>query len=251
MVSTSISRIRITDYRNLLTESKALTEIEKEFYTELPRSLDDYDVISQNSSGDKIEVKVESVINEEKTDDWYWKLLEYGTMYFVDLAEPYQILSDLKNNADSSSIDYKFPENIAEYIISMNNCSNTTDELAINYLLKTTQFNTTEDLLKSVGNTKNDLIKLHELNVIRESFWKYLIRRDIHTQQNLEHSNFMTNKDTEYIKKIEVLKSFIEDKKTKISDLDKTKNYYIALLNDLYFYMKNIQKIFDQVSDLL
>lgn len=227
----------------MLLKSKEMTELEKEFHASLPWTLDNSDSFDEENDSTELKLKL---VDENNT--WYGNLLEFRANYFIDKDESSKILSDLKNNAASSSIDYKFPENIAEYIVSMNNTSNTIDELALNYVLKNTKFNSAEDLLKSIVDAENDLIKLNEYNAIRTTLWKFLIKKDALFRENAGNLNLTTNEDVEYSKKVDVLKSFVDEQKPKLSAIEETKTHYIKLLNDLYFYMQNIQKIFDRID---
>lgn len=229
----------MADYRCLLLKSKEMTEIEKEFLAALPWTLDNID--SSDSSGSNIELV-------EEKNSWYGILVELGVDNFIDKEKSSKILSDLKNNAASSSIDYKFPENIDEYIISMNNTSNTIDELALNYILKKTKFHTAAGLLRSIMDTKSDLIKLNKYNAVRKTLWKLLAENYARAKENAGNINLITNEDVEHSENVDVLKSFLEEQKSKLSAIEETKTHYIKLLNDLYFYMENIQKIYDRIN---
>lgn len=221
--------------------------MEKEFLASLPWTLDkhdSYDSVSTRSSDSKPKL-------DEEKNSLYSNLLKYGIDHFIDKNKISKTLNDLKNNAASSSIEYKIPENIAEYIISMNNTSNTIDELALNYVLKKTNFTTVDDFLKKIENTKNDLIKLNELNAVRLSLWKILINKDVYTIEHVLKLNLITNEDIEYSKQVDDLNAFLDEQKPKLSAKEKTKPHYIKLLNDLYFTMQTIQKIFDQIYVIL
>lgn len=219
-----------------------VTELEKIIYTKMPstRDNDDYLVIDENES-DLLENQEENYLN------WTSKLTEFGLMYFVNSDQKIELENDL--NKCTSSVDYQLPVSIVDYI-SFSKRSPMKDELATNYVLQRIEFNNTEDMINSVESTKDDLIKLDKLNYVRTTLWNLWFELNSgYTLKSSDSSTLETNKEIEFRKQIDTLKSFLDDQMKTISEVYDTKyHHYLKLLNDRYFYINNLRTIFNKIK---
>lgn len=219
-------------------EEYPITELEKTFYTNLPWVTDNED--------DSMSDDMSSHKTKYDKGDWTSKLLQFGLMYFVDSNQKLELLKGLKNC--TSSVEYQFPENIADYIVYSNR-SPTKDELATDYVLKRTAFGNAEDMINYIECSKNDLVKLNKLNSVRKMLWNLLFKKNIHIQETSDNLDLVANKEIEFRKQVDTLKSFIDDQTKKMSNFNKNEYYYyLKLLNDRYFYMNNLRNIFNKIK---
>lgn len=193
--------------------------------------------------------KINTISNlSDENNDWYKKMLTLGVNYLINEDEQNRILTKLENENNISTIKYKFPADIKDYILYYNDISQKNDDIALNYLLKNLKFNTIEDLIHFIERTKHDLIKLNAFKVMRETLWKLIIKENVHLQEATENCNLMTNNDTEFFKQEKSLNYFIDGQRKKISELEESKNHYIKLFNDMCFYMDNLRSILQKLN---
>jgi len=222
-------------------QEKPVTKIEEKFYTELPWAIDTTDeatAIAENG-------KHKETTN--KNNNWCSNISQFGIMYYVHPDDKTKFMNNLKNNINVSSIDYKFPENIFNYVTISDN-QPTNDEIAANYILNQLEYNNMEDLVKYVECTKNDLIKLNKLSTVRTALQNLLLKERLSKKETIDKLKLLTIKDIEFTKQVESFKTFIDDQNKKISDVEKIKTYYLKLFNDLYFYLDNIKIILKKLD---
>lgn len=223
-------------------QEKPITKIEEKFYSELPWAIDTADEATTIAENGK-----HKEIKNKNSNNWCSNISKFGIMHYVHPDDKTKFLNNLKNNTNNSSIDYKFPENIFNYVtISDNQPKN--DEIAADYILNQLEYNNIEDLVKYVECTKNDLIKLNNLSTLRTALQNLLLKERLNKKETIDKLKLLTIKDIEFAKQEESLKKFIDDQTKKISDLEKIKTYYLKLFNDLYFYLDNIKIILKKLD---
>lgn len=222
-------------------QKKPATKIEEQFYSELPWTTDTTDnasIISDNFADKHM---------KNDSNNWYSNISQFGIMYFVLQEDQTKFLNSLKDNINVSSIDYKFPENVFDYI-TLTNIQPTNDELAADYVLKKSEYNNIQDLVKNVECTKNDLMKLNKLTTLRTTLRNLLLNDGLYKKETMDKLNLLTNKDIEFIKQEEIFKIFIDEQNIKISNAEKIKSHYLKLFNNLYFHMDNIRVILKKLN---
>lgn len=223
-------------------QEKPATEIEENFYSELPWTID---------SNDKADTTIaENDKNKEtknNNNNWCSNISQFGIMYYVHSDDKTKFLNNLKNDINISSIDYKFPENIFNYV-TLSDIQPTNDELAADYILNQSEFNNIKDLVKYAECTKNDLINLSKLSTLRATLRNILLKERLYKKETIDKLKLLTIKDIEFAKQVESFKTFIDDQNKKMSDLDKIKTHYFKLFNDLYFYVDNIKIILKKLN---
>lgn len=225
-------------HRKKLMEEYPISELEKMFYSNLPWITDNED--------DSMSDDMSSHKTKYEDDCWTNKLLQFGLMYFVDSNQKLELLKGLKNC--TSSVEYQFPENIADYIVYSNR-SPTKDELATDYVLKRTEFGNTEDMINYAECSKNDLVKLNKLNSVRKMLWNLLFKKNKHIRETSDNLDLVANKEIEFRKQVDTLKSFLDEQTKNMSNFNKNEYYYyLKLLNDRYFYMNNLRSIFNKIK---
>lgn len=227
--------------RKKLMENDLATEMEKLFEDKLPQMLNTNDDESENG---KLGVASESSIEKF---DWFDKMQEHGMLYFADESKRTELLKNIENDSKSGDVEYKFPENPIDYI-ALNNTPPVREKIAVDFLLKELEFNNINDLMKSVEDTKNDLTKMNKLKILRTTLWNLVTRNYDYIQETAKNLNLMTDNSIEFNKKENILKPFIEKLNKKMRGLEETKNYYLRLFNDMYFYLDNFKSKFDKVE---
>lgn len=226
-------------------QTKSATEEEDKFYSQLPWTTIDNDDLSFETRD------VSSISNSSMSPtehiDWANKMSEFGMMYFIDEKDKIKLLENINNNANTSSVDYTFPENPIDYI-ALDDTVLTKDELAVNYVLTKSKFNNTEDFRNYIEYTKNKIVQLKKCKILRTTLWSLLFKKSLDVQEVTNNLNLMTDKEIDLSKQKEILESFIDDQNKKITDLDKTKTRYLRLLNDLYFYMNNVRSTLNKIN---
>lgn len=221
-------------------QEKPPTQIEKTFYSELPWTNDTAD---EKSATDNT-IAEHHVKNKKtiKKNNWCNNISQFGIMYYVHQDEKTKFLNNLKNNIDVASVDYKFPENILDYV-TLGDIQPTNDELAANYIIKQSGYNGLEELIKYVESTKNDLMNLSKLTTLRTTLRNLLFKERLYKKETVDKLKLLTNKDIEFTKQVEIFKTYIDDQQKNIFDVDQIKIHYLKLFNDLYFYVDNIKII--------
>jgi len=222
-------------------QEKPVTKIEDKFYSDLPWTIDTTDedaTIAENGKNKE---------TKNNNSNWCSNISQFGIMYYVQPDDKTKFLSNLKNHTNSSSIDYKFPENIFNYV-PLSDIQPTNDELAVAYILSQLQYNNIEDFVKYVECTKNDLIKLSKLSTLRTTLRDLLLEERLYKKETIDKLKLLTIKDIEFIKQVESFNTYIDDQNKKISDLEKMKTHYFKLFNDLYFYLDNIKIILKKLN---
>lgn len=217
------------------------TEIEEAMYSKLPLSLDK-DTFMDTSS---ISNSNRSVYSNSDSKDWFSKISQFGLMYFVDNNDISKLTDIYESN--TSTIDYKYPENVQDFY-TFDYTSPTKDELAVNYVLKTSEFSAIKDLVMYIECSQNDLITLNKFKALKKKLWRLLLRTKSHVQDTIDHFNLMSSEEIEFNKQVEVLKEFIENQNKKISELSETKYHYLRLINDMYFYIHNVKNILGKIK---
>ncbi|XP_025198001.1 uncharacterized protein LOC112596499 [Melanaphis sacchari] len=225
--------------RKTLMQEKPPTEIEETFYSELPWTTDTIDEVS---APDNTIAENEKNKKTKNSVIWCNNISQFGIMHYVHPVEKTKFLDNLKNNKDVSSVDYKFPENILEYV-TLGDIQPTNDELAANYIIKQSEFNNLEDLVKYIESTKHDLMNLSKLTTLRTTLRNLLFEEKLCKKETIDKLKLLTTKDIEFTKQVELLKTFIDDQHKNMSDIDQIKTHYLKLFNDLYFYVDNIKII--------
>ncbi|CAH1731997.1 unnamed protein product [Aphis gossypii] len=226
--------------RKTLMQEKPPTQIEKTFYSKLPWNNDTSDKKSHPDN-----TIVEHAVKNKKAkrkNNWCNNISQFGIMYYVHQNEKTKFLNNLKNNIDVASADYKFPENILDYV-TLGDIQPTNDELAANYIIKQTGYNGLEELIKYVESTKNDLMNLSKLTTLRTTLQNLLFKERLYKKETVDKLKLLTNKDIEFNKQVEIFKTYIDDQQKNIFEVDQIKIHYLKLFNDLYFYVDNIKII--------
>lgn len=221
-------------------QEKPPTQIEKTFYSKLPWNNDTSDKKSHPDN-----TIVEHAVKNKKAkrkNNWCNNISQFGIMYYVHQNEKTKFLNNLKNNIDVASADYKFPENILDYV-TLGDIQPTNDELAANYIIKQTGYNGLEELIKYVESTKNDLMNLSKLTTLRTTLQNLLFKERLYKKETVDKLKLLTNKDIEFNKQVEIFKTYIDDQQKNIFEVDQIKIHYLKLFNDLYFYVDNIKII--------
>lgn len=223
-------------------QEKPPTKTEEIFYSELPWIIDTTDeadtTIAENDKNKEI---------KNNNNNWCSNISQFGIMYYVHPDDKTNFLNNLKNDINFSSIDYKFPENIFNYV-TLSDIQQTKDELAADYILNQSEYNNIEDLVKHVECTKNDLIHLSKLSTLRTSLRNLLLKDRLYKKETIDKLKLLTIKDIEFTKQVASFKTFIDGQNKKISDLDKIKTHYLKLFNDLYFHVENIKIILKKLD---
>lgn len=221
-------------------QEKPLTQIEETFYSELPWTNDTADKKSPpNNTIAEHTVKNKKI---KKKNDWCNNISQFGIMYYVHQDEKTKFYNNLKNNIDDASVDYKFPENIIDYV-TLGDIQPTNDELAANYIIKQSGCNGLEELIKYIDSTKNDLMNLSKLTTLRTTLRNLLFKEKLYKKETVNKLKLLTNKDIEFTKQVEIFKRYIDDQQKNIFEVDQVKIHYLKLFNDLYFYVDNIKII--------
>lgn len=229
-------------FRKTLLSEKPATELEVAFRSALPFPWTFEENLIPVSSNSKI-----SSSSDNKKTDWYSKMLQFGVNYFIDEDEKNHFLTNLENEDNTSTMNYKFPADIIDYI-NFNDLSQKKDKIALNYLRKKLKFKTIEDLIHFAERTKHDLTKLNAFKAIREAAWKLILKKYIQLQEATENFNLMTNNDIEFYKQEKILNSFIDGQREKISKLKESKDHYSKLFNEMCFYMDNLNSILQPIN---
>lgn len=224
---------------------RTVSESAKAFYAELPWAAikKNDDQLSNSSSKDS------RVALPNKDDDWINNILKFGVKYLIDEDEQNELLANCKNDSNSSSIDYKLPENIMDYI-TFSDTLPTKNEIAINYILQTLEYNnsTTDDIINTIEYTKSSLVQLNQMKAVRSILFNLLFKQNYNIQETIENFNRVSYNEIEFEKRTKMLKSVIDGQHKKISDLEITKHHYLKLLNDMYFYLNNVRNILKKVK---
>jgi len=223
-------------------QEKPATKTEKRFYSELPWTID-----TTNEADTTIAENDKNKETKNNNNKWCSNISQFGIMYYVHPDDKNKFLNNLKNDINVSSIDYKFPENIFNYV-TLSDIQPTNDELAADYILNQSEYNNIDDLVKYVECTKNDLIYLSKLSTLRTSLRNLLLKERLYKKETIDKLKLLTIKDIEFTKQVESFKTFIDGQNKKMSDLDKMKTHYLKLFNDLYFYMDNIKMILKKLD---
>jgi len=221
-----------------------LTEVEEKFYLNLPENIhtDLYSDISNSSQN------FSQIILDAKNNDWHKQICEYGMAYFIDSNNHTKLMNIVKNNnTDSSSLDYKLPEDVIDYT-TITDILPTKEELAVNYVLKKSGHNDIDEFSKFIERIKNDLVDLHKLKYIKTTLWKSLVERKTYMQEIKDNLNRMTNKDIEFSKQVDHFISIIDDQNKEFSECEETKNHYLWLLNNMYFSLDKVRIILKKIN---
>jgi len=223
-------------------QEKPATKTEERFYSELPWTIDTTDetdtTIAENDKNKE---------TKNNNNNWCSNISQFGIMYYVHPDDKTKFLNNLKNDISVSSIDYKFPENIFNYV-TLSDIQQTNDELAADYILNQSEYNNIEDLVKYVERTKNDLINLSKLSTLRTCLRSLLLKERLYKKETIDKLKLLTIKDIEFTKQVESFKTFIDGQNKKMSDLNKMKTHYLKLFNNLYFYVDNIKIILKKLD---
>jgi len=222
-------------------QEKPATKIEERFYSELPWTID------TTEEADTIPGIDKNKETKNNNRNWCSNISQFGIMYYVHPDDKTKFLNSLKNDINVSSIDYKFPENIFNYV-TLSDIQPTNDELAANYILNQSEYNNLEDLVKYVECTKNDLMNLSKLSTLRTTLRNLLLKERLYKKETIDKLKLLTIKDIEFTKQVESFKTFIDDQNKKMSDLENIKAHYLKLFNDLYFYLDNIKIILKKLD---
>ncbi|XP_060856443.1 uncharacterized protein LOC132934181 [Metopolophium dirhodum] len=228
--------------RKSLMQEKPATKTEKRFYSELPWTID-----TTTEADTTIAENDKNKETKNNNNNWCSNISQFGIMYYVHPDDKTKFLNNLKNDINVSSIDYKFPENIFNYV-TLSDIQPTNDELAADYILNQSEYNNIDDLVKYVECTKNDLIYLSKLSTLRTSLRSLLLKERLYKKETIDKLKLLTIKDIEFTKQVESFKTFIDGQNKKMSNLDKMKTHYLKLFNDLYFYMDNIKMILKKLD---
>lgn len=221
-------------------------ESAREFYAELPwvaiKASDD--LPSSNISS-----KNSRVVSPNKDDDCLNKIIQFGVQYLVDEDEQNELLANCRNESNvSSSIDYRLPENIMDFI-TISDVLPTKNEIAINYVLQKLEYNNcTKDVINTIEHTKNNVVLLNQMKTIRSFLFKILDKKKSNIQETIANFSRMSHNDIDYIKQSKMFKSIIDEQHKKIINLEETKHHYLKLLNDMYFYLNNVRNILKKVN---
>ncbi|XP_003243194.1 uncharacterized protein LOC100572209 [Acyrthosiphon pisum] len=226
--------------RKSLMQEKPATKTNERFYSKLPWTID----TTENSD---IAENYKNKETKNNNNNWCSNISRFGIMYYVHPEDKTKFLNNLKNDINVSSIDYKFPENIFNYV-TLSDIQPTNDELAADYILNQSEYNNIEDLVKYVECTKNDLINLSKLSTLRTSLRSLLLKERLYKKETIDKLKLLTIKDIEFTKQVESFKTFIDGQNKKMSDLEKMKTHYLKLFNDLYFYVDNIKIILKKLD---
>lgn len=188
------------------------------------------------------------VIMNPLRNEWYKEICKFGMTYFMDSNMYEKLRNMLKiNDRDPAVHDYSLPENIVNYM-TVTDVLPTKDELAVMYVLKKSGMRDTGEFLNSVERTRNDLSNLHEMKCTNNALWKSLVGRKNRMEEVKENLKLMTNKDVEFDKRIGHLKSVIDAQRDEYAECEKTKNYYLTLLNNVHFALDKVGTIFKKVN---
>lgn len=157
-------------------------------------------------------------------------------------------MDDDEKNYSSDKIDYILPESIIDYK-TISDIIPSKNEIAVDYVVQKLEYNNnTDDVLKSIEFTKTNLVKLNTMKSVRTKLLNVLVKKNSNIQETLENFSSTSNEDIEFNKQFNILKLVIKDQQKKISDLDETKNRYLILLSDMYFYLNNVRNILKKVD---
>ncbi|CAI6356831.1 unnamed protein product [Macrosiphum euphorbiae] len=228
--------------RKSFMQEKPATKTEEKFYSELPWIIDTTDEddtsIAENDKNKE---------TKNNNNNWCSNISQFGITYYVHPDDKTKFLNNLKNDINVSSIDYKFPENIFNYV-TLSDIQPTNDELAADYILNQSEYNNIEDLVKYIECTKTDLINLSKFSTLRTSIRSLLLKERLLNKEIIDKLKLLTIKDIEFAKQVESFKTFIDGQNEKMSNLDKIKTHYLKLFNDLYFYVDNIKIILKKLD---
>lgn len=218
------------------------------FYAELPwtaiKASDDQPSSITSSKNSR-------AVSPNNDDDWLNNIQQFGVQYLVGEDEQNELLANFRNESNAaSSIDYKLPENIMDFITIINDALPTKNEIAINYVLQKLEYNnsTTDDVINTIEQTKNNLVQLNQMKAVRSTLFKILDKQKSNNQGTIENFIRMSYKEIEYNEKTQIFKSVIDEQHKKIFDLEETKHHYLKLLNDMYFYLNNVRNILKKVN---
>lgn len=222
--------------RKSLMKGGPSTEIEEKFYAELPQSLDTYDDLFSDTD---LTVSMLSLSKKTADKKWHSDMSEFGMVHFVDRNEAAELLNRAAKDYEADS-SFKFPVNVVDYV-TVNDSTPTKEALAVKYVLKKTEFSTTDDLAEFAARTKNDVTKLNGYVALRKTLWKLLTEKSAHAQETAENVKLMTASDLEFGQQVGALKSVVDEQRDKLSELDRTIKHRLKLLNDACFYLGNVR----------
>lgn len=219
---------------------KPPTELEVNFQLALP------DDPNQPNDSDDDKTKTNFTVPSSQSN-LFQKVSTFGVNYFIDQNEKNKLLSKLENEDNNSTLNYKFPANIEDYIY-FHDPSQTKDIIALNYLREKLKFKTIEEIIHFVEHNKYDLIKMTALKAMQTNLWKLSIKENADFLNALEDCNLMTNLEMESYKRENILKSVIDEQNKKISELMASKEHSSILFNNLCYYLNSIRKMFKDVN---
>lgn len=157
-------------------------------------------------------------------------------------------MDDDDQNVSLDKNDYILPKSIIDYKTLYDNTPSK-NEIAVDYVLQKLEYNNnTDDVLKSIEFTKTNLVKLNTMKSVRTTLLNMLVKKNSNIQETLRYLKCRSNEEIEINEQFNIMKLVIEDQQKRISDLDKTKNRYLVLLSDMYFYLNNVRNILKKVD---
>lgn len=157
-------------------------------------------------------------------------------------------MDDDEQNDSLDKVDYTLPQSIIDYETLYDN-KTSKNEIAVDYVLQKLEYNNnTDDVLKSIEFTKTNLLKLNAMKYVRTKLLNILVKKNSNIQETLGNLNSRSNEEIEFNEQFNTMELVIQNQQKKISDLDETKNHYLVLLSEIYFYLNNVRNILRKVE---
>jgi len=212
------------------------SEIEMKFYAELPQSLDTYDDLFSDTD---LTANGLSLSKKTAGKTWYSDLSEFGMAHFVDRDEAAELLNRAADG-DGADPGFKFPANVVDRVTA-DGSTPTEEALAVKYVLKRTEFGAADDLAAFAARTASDVAELSGYVALRKTLWKLLAEKSADARETAEAMKLMTASDAEFGRQAGALKSVVDEQRDRLSELDRTIQHRLTLLNDACFYMGNVR----------